>query len=70
MNIVAITPATIPHHNLRYYDVPALQKPVHQCAGHGGDHAAFGWCMKLDPTWSQEQIDAYVQAYVAQKALR
>lgn len=68
MNIVAITPETIPSHNIRYYNVLAPQKPIHHCAGHGGDHASFGWGMQLDPTWTQDQLDAYVHAYADQKA--
>lgn len=67
MNIFNITPTTIPVHNIRYYSVPALQKSVHEFAGHGMNHASNGWSMKIDPTWTQQQIDVYIQAYVAEK---
>jgi hypothetical protein len=36
---------------------------VEQCASHGADHAAYGWSIKLDPTWSEEQKAAYLNAY-------
>lgn len=68
MNIFNITPTTIPVHNLRYYSVPALQKSVHECAGHGMNHALSGWSMQIDRNWTQKQIDVYIQAYVAEKA--
>ena len=68
MNIVNITPTTIPVHNIRYYSVPVLQKSVHECAGHGMNHALSGWSMQIDINWTQKQIDAYIQAYVAEKA--
>jgi hypothetical protein len=48
---------------IRYYQVPPEEKSVSQCASHGADHAAFGWCQQLDPRWNDEQIDAYRRAY-------
>ena len=58
----------IPIHNIRYYEVPAAEKSIECCASHGADHAAYGWSRKIDPTWSQEQVDAYIAAYRSNKS--
>ena len=50
-------------HHCRYYQVPAKDKSVEQCASHGRDHKAYGWSPQIDPWWSDEQIDAYMTAY-------
>lgn len=48
---------------VRYYDVPPEFKTVEQCRSHGQDHKAYGWIMKIDPRWSWEQEQAYLQGY-------
>lgn len=47
----------------RHYTVPPEKKLVEQCASHGADHAAYGWHPQYDPRWSEEQKNAYLNAY-------
>lgn len=48
---------------IRYYRVPPEEKTVQQCRSHGCDHKAYGWSIQIDPRWSEEQQQAYMEGY-------
>ena len=54
---------TISHLETRYYQEAPEKKTLEQCASHGRDHAAYKWCQQLDPGWTEEQQQAYREAY-------
>jgi hypothetical protein len=47
--------------HVRYYD--EFPKTTEQCVSHALDHAAVGWSRQIDPRWTEEQQQAYVEAY-------
>ena len=47
----------------RYYQETPETKSIEQCRSHGADHKAYGWNPQIDPRWSDEQKNAYVQGY-------
>lgn len=53
----------IPHHSIRYYNCPPDKMTLEKAAAHGANHRAYGWSLKLDPRWSQEQREAYITAW-------
>lgn len=54
---------TIPHVNTRYYHVPPADKSVAMCTFHGREHASAAWCPQMDPGWSEEQKQAYIDGF-------
>jgi hypothetical protein len=55
-------------HQIRYYVVPPQEKTLQQCASHGRAHVTCGWCVQIDPRWSEEQKQCYVEAYNKEKS--
>jgi hypothetical protein len=47
----------------RFYNVPPEGKSLEACAEHACQHAAYGWGRQIDPRWSDEQKQAYIDAY-------
>ena len=47
----------------RFYSDPPERKTLEDCAGHGYDHKGYGWSKQIDPRWSKEQTEAYLNAY-------
>ena len=52
--------------NVRYYRVLPEEKSLKQCAAHGVAHCVYGWVRQVDPRWTEEQVTAYTDAYLAQ----
>jgi hypothetical protein len=47
----------------RFYNAPPEKKSLDCCAEHGYQHKAYGWSKQIDPRWSDEQKQAYLNAY-------
>ena len=47
----------------KYYQVDPEQKPLTVCYQHGLEHKVYGWSPKIDPRWSDEQKQAYIDGY-------
>ena len=47
----------------RYYNDPPETKSLELCALHGSNHKEYGWTIQIDPRWSDEQVQAYLNAY-------
>ena len=47
----------------KYYSQPPAEKTIEDCRSHGEDHRAYRWSPKIDPRWSDEQKQAYIEGY-------
>ena len=50
----------------RYYVTAPEMKSLDTCALHGRSHAEAHWFRQVDPRWTEEQVMAYADAYLAQ----
>lgn len=53
----------VKHSQTCYYNVHPRDKTLEQCRSHGSDHRAYQWTKKIDPRWSEEQKQAYLDGY-------
>lgn len=53
------------HALTRFYQEPPKEKTVEQVRSHGADHRGYKFGRQLDPRWSQEQVDAYLEGFHA-----